>query len=367
MIDWAAIRAEFPALRKWTFLNTATFGQMPARGSEAIAKHLAHRDELACMDFLDWFDELDVVRDRAASLIGAKREDIAFVSVAAAGLALLVEGLEWKAGERVITLENEFPNNLAVEDLLARRGVKLVVCRWERFYDEIARGARAVIVSMLNYVTGFRPPLGELSAFCRARGTLLYVDGTQGLGALRFDVRATPVDMLVAHGYKWLLAPNGASFCYVSEDMRKMLRPNVVGWRSDKAWREVNALHHGAPRFVESAEKYEGGMLNFPGLYALGASLELMLEIGTKAIETRVMELAARARTVLEEAGGEIQYRDTPIISVRFADIDVEALALRLKERRILVSTRHGGLRVSTHFYNNEDDLERLRENLGSF
>ena len=62
MTDWNPVRAEFPALANWTFLNSATFGQMPRRGLEALQKHFARRDELACSDFMKWFDDMDAVR-----------------------------------------------------------------------------------------------------------------------------------------------------------------------------------------------------------------------------------------------------------------------------------------------------------------
>ena len=76
--------------------------------------------------------------------------------------------------------------------------------------------------------------------------------------------------MLAVDGYKWLLCPNGATFFYVSPELRRTLRPSVIGWRSDKGWRSVDELHHGAPQMPEAAEKYEGGMLNFPSIYGAG-------------------------------------------------------------------------------------------------
>ena len=90
---------------------------------------------------------------------------------------------------------------------------------------------------------------------------LLYVDGTQSVGALRFDVAAVQPDMLAVDAYKWLLSPNGAAFCYVSPELRQRLEPAVIGWRSHKDWRRPERLHHGEPEFADSAEKYEGGML----------------------------------------------------------------------------------------------------------
>src|SRR5262245_32165015 len=110
--DWSAIRRQFPALESWTFLNTATFGQLPRRATEAVREHFAHRDELACMDFLDWFADHDRLRERIGRLIHADPESIAFIPHASAGLSLLLGGIPWKAGDQIVTLEHEFPNNL---------------------------------------------------------------------------------------------------------------------------------------------------------------------------------------------------------------------------------------------------------------
>ena len=140
----------------------------------------------------------------------------------------------------------------------------------------------------------------------------------------------------------------------------------MIGWRSDKGWRGVDQLNHGAPVFSERAEKYEGGMLNFPALYAMGASVDMMLDIGPAVIEKRVMELAGLTCTMLRGAGASTVHEGSSIIAARFDGVDASKLAVALKQQRILVSARHGNLRVSVHFYNNETDIERLRVGLKS-
>ncbi|MBC8166295.1 MAG: aminotransferase class V-fold PLP-dependent enzyme, partial [Bryobacteraceae bacterium] len=140
--------------------------------------------------------------------------------------------------------------------------------------------------------------------------------------------------------------------------------PTVVGWRSDRGWRNVDHLHHGSPDFADGAEKYEGGMVNFPSLYAMGEAVQMILEIGPEQIEQRVLESAEKCAEILEAAGGEITYRGSPILAARFEGVDAPTLAQGLKKDGVFVSARHGRLRVSTHFYNNSDDLQRLREGL---
>mgnify|MGYP003347517132 CR=1 FL=1 len=92
-MNWSSIRHEFPALSGWTYLNTATFGQLPRCATDAVSRHWAHRDETACRDFLDWYDDADRLRRSLARLIHASAEDIAFIPSAAHALALVANGL----------------------------------------------------------------------------------------------------------------------------------------------------------------------------------------------------------------------------------------------------------------------------------
>jgi len=356
--DWDAVRREFPALAHWTYLNTATFGQLPRRATEAVATHFAHRDELACGDFLAWYDDADRIRAKIGRLINCAPEDIAFVPNASTALGLLLAGMDWHSGDHVLTLEHEFPNNLYAPGLLERFGVETTACPWDRFYQSVNPRTRLAILSSVNYNTGFAPPLAELAEFLHARGVLLFVDGTQSVGALRFDAARVQPDMLAVHGYKWLLSPNGAGFFYIAPQLRHRLQPNVVGWRSHRDWRNVDNLHHGIPELLPSAEKYEGGSVSFALLYAMEASLDLMLETGPEVIEQRVLDLAAKTREMLRQLGATVADGSTPIVAARFEKHGVSALARALKEQRVLVAARRGHLRVSPHLYNNEQDLE---------
>lgn len=362
--DWSAVRAEFPALARWTYLNSATFGQLPKRGIEAVNQHWAHRDEFACSDFLDWYSDADRLRGAIARLIHAESEDIAFIPYAAAGLGVITSGIEWKRGDNVVTLTDEFPNYLYMSSLSERYGVEYREVPWERFYDSVDARTRLVAVSEVNYSNGFRPPIVEMSKFLRERGVIFFVDGTQSVGALQFDVRQSRPDVLAVHGYKWMISPTGAGFMYVAPHLRPKIPPNAVGWRSHETWRGVDNLHHGVPVFMESADKYEGGGLAFPLLYAMEASVNMILEIGPDVIEQRVLGLAGAARERLRALGAEAADTGSQIVAAKFSGKDVSWLARELKERRVLVAARHGHLRVAPHFYNDESDLDRLVDEL---
>lgn len=357
-MNWAAIRAQFPALEHWTWLNTATFGQIPRRSRIALDSHFARRDQTACADFLTWFDDVDQIRGLIGQLINCQAEDVAFAMNAASALSLFLGGICWNPGDRIVTLRDEFPNQYYFAASLAPRGVELVEM------DEICslpENTRAVVISTVNYSNGYRPDLLHISRLTRAAGALLYLDGTQSVGALRFDVAAIQPDMLAVDGYKWLLCPNGATFFCISPELRRRIQPPVLGWRSDRGWRSVDDLVHGSPQLPEAAERYEAGMLNFPSIYGAGESIRMMLELGPDRIEARVLELAFIAADVLRDCGATIVNENTNIVAAHWPDRDASALAKKLQEQRIIVAARHGNLRVSPHFYNNETDIEKLR------
>ena len=335
--------------------------------TEAVARHWAQRDETACGDFLTWFDDADRLRGSLARLIHAASDDIAFVPSTAHALAQIVVGLglyDAPCDANVVTLQSDFPNQLYLPNL---REVP-----WLSFYDAIDANTRLIAISEVNYATGFRPPLAEISRFVAAipesRRPVLYVDGTQSVGALQFSAQATPVDVYAVHAYKWLISPNGARFFFIAPYLRERIRPNVVGWRSHRDWRNVDNLHHGTPVFKEPAEKYEGGFLPIALLYAMEASVDLILAIGPAEIERRVLSLAADLHTRLIRLGAELDTENvnSQIVTARFPGADASQLAKELARRRVLVSARQGRLRVSPHFYNNEEDLARLESELRS-
>src|ERR1700754_847215 len=106
---WPAVRAQFPALVNWTYLNAATFGHLPVRATQAVAAHFAHRDELACADFMSYFDDADRLRLKLGRLFNAAASDFFFIPNTSFALSTLLHGVDWQAGDRIVTLSPEFP------------------------------------------------------------------------------------------------------------------------------------------------------------------------------------------------------------------------------------------------------------------
>ena len=370
--DRSRLREAFPVLEEWVYLNSAGFGPVPRFALEAADRFFARRNRGASLDFLDWYSEADQVRASAARLIGASGDDIAFVPNAGAGLGWLMGGIDWRAGDHIVGLAHEFPNNVYFPEVLAKKGVRFTrvempggVFSLDRFVDALSSQTRLVLLSWINYSTGLRVPFEALGTELRARGILFCVDGTQGVGALQMDVAAAQIDFLVVDAYKWMLSPPGIGFACVSPRVREWLPPAIYSWRSHRRWRDVDQLHDGVPELPDGAIRYEGGMQNFGGIFALGAVLDWMHELGPSRIEERVLELASKARAVLRDRGGRLAADqgpgyDSPIVTARFPEVDSSKLAVRLEKERIAVTARKGNLRVSPHVFNNEEDIEKL-------
>jgi cysteine desulfurase/selenocysteine lyase len=138
-------------------------------------------------DFPAWFDDMDEPRGLIAELIHCS------------ALSLFLGGIEWQPGDRVLTLENEFPNQFYYANWLSERGVQMVEMA---AITSIPERTRAIAISTVSYLNGARPDVASICRPAREAGALVYIDGTQSLGALQFDVAAVQPDMFAVDGYK---------------------------------------------------------------------------------------------------------------------------------------------------------------------
>jgi selenocysteine lyase/cysteine desulfurase len=217
----------------------------------------------------------------------------------------------------------------------------------------------------VQYASGFRADLGRIGTACRERGAIFVVDVIQGLGSLDLDVERDLVDVAAAAAHKWLLGPEGLALLYVSDRVVERLRPVRSGWRSMRNlfdWTDLRI------EWNEGAKRFESGTLNSFGIHALGGSLEILLEAGSRAIEERVLALADRAARGLAERGFDVLSSRRPgetsgIVMATHPRRSADELVNHLAERGVIVAPRAGRMRVAPHFYNTEAEVDRfLRE-----
>ncbi|MBI4552479.1 MAG: aminotransferase class V-fold PLP-dependent enzyme [Candidatus Latescibacteria bacterium] len=373
MLNLDEIRQEFPVVERWLYLNHAAVSPISRRVRTTIEGFVQDHHENAAMHTREWEARHDAVRHLAARLVNAGPDEIAFVKNTSEGLSFAANGIEWKHGDNVVITNVEFPANVYPWLNLQRRGVEVrfVAERSGRVAVDDIRAAvdartRAVSLSLVEYGNGFRNDIASIGALCREHGILFIVDGIQALGALQFDLKETPVDILTADAHKWLMGPEGIGMFYCSREVMDRITLYEVGWHT-VAHAEDYATYDFT--LAPDARRFECGTLNTVGIYGLGAALELILDVGIEVIEERL-------RVLTDGLIEGLRRKDYRILSPRGDDewsgivtfasdrYSVQDLHKTLRSQNIITARRGGGVRVSPHYYNTEDELRRVVEAL---
>ena len=367
-------RDEFPITQSGAYLNNAARGPLPRAHIAAVSAVLQDMSER--MSPGDSATLIEATRARAAELLNCDPSGVALLATTSQGLNLVPAGLDWRMGDEVVLYELDHPTDIYAWLNLADRGAKVrfVKDRGGRYEAEdverlIGPRTRAVCLSLVNYGHGFRAPVEAISEICRRRGIWFVVDAIMGLGALRVDASSLAADIISAHGYKFLLSGFGAAICYCSERARRELRVAEVGYKAmegamDYAQHppDFSAMANRGPAFSTTARRFEAGTQALAMVAGMKATLELMLSIGTDAIEQHVMQIAAQLVEGLRDKGYALAGSTRPgersaIVSFAQEGVETGTLSQRLTAQRIHHHVLHQRIRFSPHFYNDSDDV----------
>jgi cysteine desulfurase/selenocysteine lyase len=378
--EW--LRAVMPAAERFAYFDHAAMAPLPRPTADAFEKWLKEAVEIGAPVWGDWVKAVERMRATAARMIGADSDEIALVGNTTAGISLIAEGLDWKPGDNVVTLADEFPSNVYPWMNLASRGVETRRVptdasgrlELERLAEVCDERTRIVTVSWIGFATGYKHDVATIVEIAHKRGALMFLDAIQGLGVFPLDVNELGIDFMAADGHKWLLGPEGAGIAYIRRENLNRLRPIGPGWHSVVPGQDYT---HIELNLRNAAARYEGGSQNNAGFLAFGASLELLSELGAKNLAASVIDITEKACERLTKIGAKIvsdrrmdhragQQR-SGIVSFELPGRDPVALKKHAKEQDVVFGCRAGRLRISPHAYNNEADLDRLIEALLSF
>jgi cysteine desulfurase/selenocysteine lyase len=304
-----------------------------------------------------------------------KRIFLAHAGVAPLGLNLVANGLEWKPDDEVVCYPDDYPANVYPWQALAARGVRVIPLQPERVGEitpelvlkAVTPRTRLVALASCHFLSGFRLDYESIGEELHRRGVLFCLDAIQSLGATTIDVRN--IDFLAADSHKWMLGPLGAGIFYVKRRHFETLRPTLVG-----AWNVRSPGFVAQPEiaFEATARRYEPGALNLLALHGMKASIELILGLGVKQIEARLLDLRAFAEEKLLARGFRVlghanrRSQKSGIITIAIEnEATATAQAKKLRENRADVSLRQvrsgvSCLRLSPHFYNTEAEIEEV-------
>jgi selenocysteine lyase/cysteine desulfurase len=364
--------SEFPWTADTAYLNNASIGPIPERTRRILDAFNAKRTAPHLLPDRDLFAGLQAARDAVARLVNADTGEIALATNTGFGLNLAARALPLGPGDRVILSDREFPANVYPWLMLRKQGVEVTLapCTREGWPDEdyllsALRDPRVKVlaVSFVQFSNGFRADLKKLSAATRANGTILVVDGIQGVGNSVLDVRETPVDILACGGQKWLLSPWGSGFVYVRKELIPTLEPAMTGWMAFEGTDDFSRLTEYNPTFRADARRFEMITLPYQDFYGFTQSVELLLEIG-------IAEIAEVTRSLHEPIFAWADAHGMRVVSPRderhrsailciAPEEPVEAYHA-LKRARIVCSLREGAIRLSPHCYNTVGEMEKV-------
>lgn len=371
--DVEAIRNEFPAARNMLYLDSAFQTPLAKSVRDRLFAFYDEAHQTAGPKSV-WLTRLGSIRAKVAQLISAEPDEIAFTKNTSEGLNIAAHALQWNAGDNVLLVSGEHPNNTCA--WLNRRSAGLDVRivpashKWiddSTFKPYVDERTRAIALSHVMFHTGQRNDMVRLAGFCRERDIKLIVDGMQSAGVFPVDVEKLGISMFAAGAHKGLLAPQGIGIFYCERHLAQTLKPAYCALSSLADVPADLVIGPQPLKFAESAKRFDLGNFNHAGAHALGASLDLILGIGVHAIGEHVLSLGDRLIAHLDELGIELV---GPRERERRSHIYVLALPgdswlEHFAQNDVRVSRVPGGIRVSFALFNTDGDVDHLADVLG--
>jgi cysteine desulfurase/selenocysteine lyase len=367
---------EFPQIAHGiVHLNHAGVAPLPRRTADAIRRYAQIGSEgLASFD-PEWYPAVERIRATAARFLGSSADEVAFTKSTTHGLIIIALCVPWKKGDCIVVEQSSFPANWYTWKVLEEEhGVRLI--EWpEREYgydpEDLAKilrehPVRMVSASAADYATGFRHDLVKIGKMVKDAGALFCVDAIQVLGAMPLDVEEVRADFLSADAHKWLIGPEGTGLLYVRQSVLPTMKPLMTGWLGRKGYSDYEARNLIPDT---TARRFEEGSQSIVGIFGVGASIELLLEVGLETVWQRVQRNRVYLREGLEARGFEVispreVEKSCGILTVRKAGVDPKVLGPRLVKEKVMCGARRGFLRFSPHFYAEPEILDEALRRL---
>jgi kynureninase len=366
LLEW---RREFPILERTTYLISNSLGAMPRRVHEAVNAYAQAWGERGVRAWEEgWWELAGQVADRIAPLIGAAPGEISLHQNVTTTEAVIASCFDWRGPRnKVLMTDLEFPSVQYFYHEQRRHGARVellpsgnsVRFDLEPFLAAIDETTLLVPISLLLFRSSFIVNARAIIERAHRVGAYVVLDTFQAAGTIPVEVRELGTDFAVGGVLKWLCGGPGVAYLYVREDLRTRLRPALTGWL---AHRRAFAFEAGAIDARDDAYRFLNGTPHIPALYACQPGLEILAEIGAKAIREKSLRLTARLLRGAKARGWRVNTAEDPAERAGTVSLDpphAMEVSRELLARDILIDDRpQAGIRISPHFYNREEECD---------
>ncbi|TWB90088.1 selenocysteine lyase/cysteine desulfurase [Bradyrhizobium macuxiense] len=367
--DISAVRKAFPAAEHVVYLDSGFQTPLSRPVKEAFERFLSEGFETAGPKQV-WLNRLEETRAKVADFLGVKPHEIAFTKNTSESMNIAANALPLRAGDKVLMIQGDHPNNAYAFLNLRKKGVEIVfipmteVIDAESFRPHIDERTRAISMSHVTFHAGHRFDVESVGELCAQHSLYFVVDVMQGIGVVPIDAKTMKATFIGSGTHKGLLVPQGLGLLYW-DATRTELEPAYLAAASladpplDFIARPDNMA------LPATAGRFELGNFNLPAVQALGAAIDLINQIGIEKIQQHCFELGDYLIERLDRLDvGLVGPRDR---QHRAPHIYVIALPAAdwldyFTQNGIRVSPERDGIRVSLGMFNTIEDIDRLIE-----
>jgi kynureninase len=369
--DLADYRSEFPVLERTAYLISASLGPLGTRARSRLDAYLdawASKGAPDLVWFEDIFPAMGALKRTFAGMAGCDADELAIttnISMALSTIATCVDVSGPRS--RILLSELDFPTDGHV--WLAQPGAEIVWLRsddgltipLETYADAIDERTALVMVNRVLYRSSAIVDAKAVCAMAREAGALTFVDDYHGAGILPLDLHDLGCDLYSAGVLKWLCGGPGLVFLYARRDLLPGLEPRITGWFATAEPFSFDTQHL---VYHPTARRLEHGTPPAPVVFLAQGGLDVITEVGVERIRARQGELTDHVIAGADEMG--LPVRTPRDRSARGGVVNIGVgprageICHALLEREVCTDFRGDGLRVSPHFFNTEDDVDRL-------
>ena len=380
-MDVEKIRSQIPVCSNLTYLNTGWSGPSPEPVLDAIKARIDYESAEGPVSkpVLESGHEIeDGTRQAVAGLLNVAPDELALTQNTTEGLNMVMSGFPWQEGDEVITFDIEHLSVMIPCLYAARRhGVKVRVVElgtndeWDAILNKIeaqmSPRTRMIAFSHIQFSCGLRMPLEGIRSLTKDKGIYMLVDGAQTPGHIALDLAGMGVDFYSTPGHKWMLGPEGTGALFIRRDHIEMINPSYVGHSA------VNTEKKPLEFELSGMNKFKVSTTSAALAAGYGVAIGFINDAGPAEIEARNIALSSYLKAKLLERGGYdvLSPLEGPglcgLTSFRSESATSQEIVDRLWEDHRIVARSVGGVdcvRISSDFYNTEEELDQLMEAL---